>query len=43
MKIIKRDGREVLFNGSKIAKAVAKANAEVSKIHHSVHIAFLQF
>lgn len=33
MKIIKRDGREVLFNGSKIAKAVAKANAEVSKIH----------
>lgn len=33
MKIIKRDGREVLFNGSKIAKAVAKANAEVSRIH----------
>lgn len=28
MKIIKRDGREVLFNGSKIAKAVAKANLE---------------
>lgn len=33
MKVIKRDGREVDFEASKIANAISKANKEVDEIH----------